>query len=93
PGAPSVPRYQSKRCAPFGHPDCRRSSQYGKGRIRAVFLGTETSPRSHPGLPLFSPLTKCLGLSGADVVVRSSDRVNFPVHKAILALSSSVFGN
>ncbi|KAH9022507.1 hypothetical protein EDB84DRAFT_1564972 [Lactarius hengduanensis] len=65
-----------------------------KAESELSFLGTETSPRSHPGLPTVSPpLTKCLGLSGADVVVRSSDRVNFPVHKAILASSSSVFGN
>ncbi|KAH9020932.1 hypothetical protein EDB85DRAFT_441434 [Lactarius pseudohatsudake] len=57
-------------------------------------LWTETSLRSHPGLPTVSrPLPKCLDLSGADVIVRSPDRVNFPVHKAILASSSSVFGD
>ncbi|KAI9441850.1 hypothetical protein H4582DRAFT_1935403 [Lactarius indigo] len=53
---------------------------------------TETRPRSRTGLSTVSrPLPKCLDLSGTDVVVRSSDRVNFPVHKAILASSSPVF--
>ncbi|KAH9024488.1 hypothetical protein EDB83DRAFT_2527198 [Lactarius deliciosus] len=65
-----------------------------KAESELSILGTETSLRSHPSLPTVShPLPKCLDLSGADVVVRSSDRVNFPVHKAILASSSSVFGD
>ncbi len=55
-------------------------------------LGTETSPRKHTGLPtVYLPLPECLDISEADVVVRSSDRANFPVHKAILASSSPVF--
>jgi len=55
-------------------------------------LGIETSPRSHTGLPAVSfPLPECLDISEADVVVRSSDRADFPVHKAILASSSPVF--
>ena len=52
----------------------------------------ETSSRSRTGLPVVSfPLPECLDISEADVVVRSSDRVNFRVHKAILASSSQVF--
>ena len=55
-------------------------------------LGTKTSPRKHTGLPtVYLPLPECLDISEADVVVRSSDRANFPVHKAILASSSPVF--
>ncbi|KAH8981749.1 hypothetical protein EDB86DRAFT_416039 [Lactarius hatsudake] len=65
-----------------------------KAESELSILGTETSLRSHPSLPTVSrPLPKRLDLSGADVVVRSSDRVNFPVHKAMLASSSSVFGD
>ncbi|KAH9058199.1 hypothetical protein EDB87DRAFT_1627101 [Lactarius vividus] len=65
-----------------------------KAESELSILGTETSLRSHPGLPIVScPLPKCMDLSGADVIVRSSDHVNFPVHKAILASSSPVFGD
>ncbi|KAH9174333.1 hypothetical protein EDB89DRAFT_1884145 [Lactarius sanguifluus] len=65
-----------------------------KAESELSILETEISPRSYPGLPTVSnPLPKCLDLSGADVVVRSSDRVNFPVHKAILASSSPAFGD
>ncbi|KAH8983101.1 hypothetical protein EDB92DRAFT_1891810, partial [Lactarius akahatsu] len=55
-------------------------------------LGTDTSPQNHVGLPAVSfPLPECLDISEADVVVRSSDRADFLVHKAILASSSPVF--
>ncbi|KAI9450615.1 hypothetical protein BJY52DRAFT_1155096 [Lactarius psammicola] len=63
-----------------------------KAESELSILGTETGPRSHIGLPAVSlPLPECLDISEADVVVRSSDRAEFPVHKAILASSSPVF--
>jgi hypothetical protein len=52
-------------------------------------LGTETSPQSPPTVSL--PLPECLDLSGADVIVRTSDLTTFPVHKSVLASSSWVF--
>ena len=39
--------------------------------------------------PLFVPLR--LNLPDANIIVRSSDRVNFRVHKSVLALSSPIF--
>ncbi|KAH9058192.1 hypothetical protein EDB87DRAFT_1627066 [Lactarius vividus] len=57
-------------------------------------LGTNTGPQNHVGPPQAAvsfPLPECLDISEADVVVRSSDRADFLVHKAILASSSPVF--
>jgi hypothetical protein len=52
----------------------------------------ETSPQNHTGSPADSfTLPECLDMSEADVIVRSSDRNNFRVHKVILASSSPVF--
>ena len=52
-------------------------------------LGTETSPRSPPAVSLTLP--ESLDLCEADVIVRTSDLTNFPVHKSVLASSSWVF--
>ncbi|KAH9020936.1 hypothetical protein EDB85DRAFT_2152706 [Lactarius pseudohatsudake] len=63
-----------------------------KAEPELSILGTGTSPQSHVGLPAVSfPLPECLDISEADVIVRSSDRADFIVHKAILASSSPVF--
>lgn len=52
----------------------------------------KASPQSHTDPPSVSfPLPECLHISDADVVVRSSDRSDFRVHRAILASSSPVF--
>ena len=57
-----------------------------------AFLGTETSPRTYENLIAHSfPLPESLDLSGADVMLQSSDHAKFLVHKAILASSSPVF--
>ena len=57
-------------------------------------LGAETGPRIQTGVPIHSyPLPECLDRREADIVIRSSDNTNFLVHKAILASSSSVFGD
>ena len=37
------------------------------------------------------PLPEGLSISGTDIILQSSDHVNFPVHKSILASSSQVF--
>ncbi|KAH9990638.1 hypothetical protein BJV74DRAFT_421225 [Russula compacta] len=47
-------------------------------------------PYSRPPEPLL-PLPECLSMSGADIIIQSSDHVNFPVHKLILAFSSQFF--
>ena len=57
-----------------------------------TFLGTETSHRTYEDLTAHSfPLPECLDISGADVILQSSDHAKFLVHKAILASSSPVF--
>ncbi|KAI9450613.1 hypothetical protein BJY52DRAFT_1215416 [Lactarius psammicola] len=62
-----------------------------RAELELSILGTEKSPRK-TGLPTVCfPLLEYLDISGADVVVRSSDRTNFPVHKTILASSSPIF--
>ncbi|KAH9024486.1 hypothetical protein EDB83DRAFT_2527196 [Lactarius deliciosus] len=65
-----------------------------KAESELLILGTSTSLQSHVGrgLPAVSfTLPECLDISEADVVLRSSDRADFLVHKAILASSSPVF--
>ncbi|KAH9010892.1 hypothetical protein EDB85DRAFT_2125685, partial [Lactarius pseudohatsudake] len=48
--------------------------------------GEPTSENSGPpSVPL------CLDIPDANIIVRSSDQVNFPVHKTLLAMSSSFF--
>lgn len=57
-----------------------------------TFLGTETSPRIYEDSIAHSfPLPECLDISGADVILQSSDHAKFLMHKAILASSSPVF--
>ncbi|KAH9990633.1 hypothetical protein BJV74DRAFT_421123 [Russula compacta] len=54
--------------------------------------GWETFSQHHtctPGAVL--PLPECMSISGADIILQSSDHVSFPVHKSILASSSQVF--
>ncbi|KAH9990637.1 hypothetical protein BJV74DRAFT_836933 [Russula compacta] len=55
-------------------------------------LERETCSQPHTCPPeAIPPLPECLSLSGADIVIQSSDHVNFPVHKSILAFSSPFF--
>ena len=57
-------------------------------------LGGETHSRPHISSPTTTlSLPECVDVSQADVVVRSSDHVDFRVHKSILASSSPVFNN
>ena len=52
----------------------------------------DTSPKDHIGAAaIILALPECLDFSDADVVVQSSDFVNFRIHKAILASSSQFF--
>ncbi|KAH9174340.1 hypothetical protein EDB89DRAFT_1952349 [Lactarius sanguifluus] len=59
-----------------------------------TILGGETHSRAHIDshtTPLSLP--ECMDVSHADVLIRSSDHVDFRVHKAILATSSPVFND
>ncbi|KAH9023519.1 hypothetical protein EDB84DRAFT_1580438 [Lactarius hengduanensis] len=65
-----------------------------KAESALTILGGETHSRTHicsPTIPLSLP--ECIDKSQADVIVRSSDHVDFRVHKAILATSSPVFND
>ena len=59
-----------------------------------TILGSEwetcSQPRTCPPEAVFS-LPECLSMSGADIIIQSSDHANFPVHKSILAFSSQFF--
>ncbi|KAH9058208.1 hypothetical protein EDB87DRAFT_1564258 [Lactarius vividus] len=55
-------------------------------------LGTETNSEIYTGSPATHlPLPECLDIGEADIIVRTSDLVDFLVHKLVLASSSSVF--
>ena len=55
-------------------------------------LEWETCFQPHSCPPeLLLPLPECLSMNGADIIIQSSDLVNFPVHKPILAFSSQFF--
>jgi hypothetical protein len=49
----------------------------------------ETTPRNSESDPSFAPLR--LNLPDASIIVRSSDQVDFRVHKSLLAVSSPFF--
>ncbi|KAI0256901.1 hypothetical protein BJV78DRAFT_316289 [Lactifluus subvellereus] len=54
--------------------------------------GSETCSQGDTGIPLAHfPLPESLDTTEADIIVQSSDYINFPVHKSILASSSQFF--
>ncbi|KAH9166767.1 hypothetical protein EDB89DRAFT_2001625 [Lactarius sanguifluus] len=69
-------------------------SSLEKAESSLTILGGETHSRAHIDshtTPLSLP--ECMDVSHADVLIRSSDHVDFRVHKAILATSSPVFND
>ncbi|KAH8984200.1 hypothetical protein EDB86DRAFT_162988 [Lactarius hatsudake] len=57
-----------------------------------TMLGVDSHSRTRAGSPT-TPLSlpECVSVSQADIIVRSSDHVDFRIHKLILATSSPVF--
>ncbi|KAH9017246.1 hypothetical protein EDB85DRAFT_2096544 [Lactarius pseudohatsudake] len=56
-----------------------------------TILGGDSHSRTRAGSPTTLSLPECVDVSQADIIVRSSDHVDFRIHKLILATSSPVF--
>ncbi|KAH9022502.1 hypothetical protein EDB84DRAFT_1580618 [Lactarius hengduanensis] len=70
----------------------RKSSAMAESSL--TILGGETHSRTHISSPTTSlSLPECMDVSQAGVIIRSSDHVDFRVHKSILATSSPVFND
>ncbi|KAH9174350.1 hypothetical protein EDB89DRAFT_1952399 [Lactarius sanguifluus] len=63
-----------------------------KAEVGLIVLGGDSHSRTRAGSPT-TPLSlpECVDVSQADIIVRSSDHVDFRIHKLILATSSPVF--
>ncbi|KAH9018377.1 hypothetical protein EDB85DRAFT_617494 [Lactarius pseudohatsudake] len=69
-------------------------SRTSSGRIISHHIRGETHSRTHISSPTTSlSLPESMDVSQADVIIRSSDHVDFRVHKSILATSSPVFND
>ncbi|KAH9018777.1 hypothetical protein EDB83DRAFT_172762 [Lactarius deliciosus] len=62
-----------------------------KAEAGLTILGGDSHSRTCAGSPTTLSLPECVDVSQADIIVRSSDYVDFRVHKLILATSSPVF--
>ncbi|KAH9022496.1 hypothetical protein EDB84DRAFT_1510327 [Lactarius hengduanensis] len=62
-----------------------------KAEADLTILGGDSHSRTRAGSPTTLSLPECVDVSQADIIVRSSDHVDFRIHKLILATSSPVF--
>ncbi|KAH9174322.1 hypothetical protein EDB89DRAFT_2148919, partial [Lactarius sanguifluus] len=74
-------------CASRRDPPAELDFSLTEGEIRSQ------SSTLQPATTEALPLPEGLNLSGADIILRSSDLVSFHVHKSILAMSSPFFTN
>jgi hypothetical protein len=54
-------------------------------------LGCEAHAQDHACLPAIPPLPESIYVNEADLIIQSSDFVEFRIHKSMLAFSSQVF--
>ncbi|KAH9021004.1 hypothetical protein EDB85DRAFT_1872096 [Lactarius pseudohatsudake] len=66
-----------------------RDDEYERRQANSTLALVREEPTSENSDPSFGPL--CLNLPDASLIVRSSDQVNFRVHKSLLAVSSPFF--